>query len=65
MEEHTFQEIKVKTVTKHKDYIGSETVVINDIAIITLESEIKFDDNISPICLPKLESRVSIADFTW
>jgi hypothetical protein len=42
---------------KHEDYIlgGSETA-INDIALITLERNVEFKENIQPACLPSKNS---------
>lgn len=41
---------KIKNIIKHPDYDGGSTY--NDIALIELESEVKFTNNIKPACLP-------------
>ncbi|KAI5749407.1 hypothetical protein M8J76_007086 [Diaphorina citri] len=41
---------KVKWITKHRGY--STTTFNNDIALIRLEEELKYDDKLRPVCMP-------------
>jgi len=44
--------VKVKSAEIHPDYIN-EDVPIHDVAILTLDSHVKFSRFIQPLCLPK------------
>ena len=47
-------EMGVTEVMVHKDYVHSPPE--NDIAILTVDKMIKFDGDMSPICLPSLDT---------
>jgi len=44
-------EKRVKRVIRHKGF--SSSTLWNDVAVLTLEDDVSFTDNIQPICLPK------------
>merc|ERR1719300_165267 len=50
IENHQVQGIKVERVIKRTDYDTSS--INNDIAILRLSSEVQFNDNVIPACLP-------------
>jgi len=50
IESHRVQGIKVQRVIKRPDYDTSS--INNDIALLRLETEVQFNDNVVPACLP-------------
>merc|ERR1711892_1151427 len=50
IENHKVQGIKVERVIKRPDY--DTTSINNDIALLRLESEVEFNSNVIPACLP-------------
>jgi len=50
IESHRVQGIKVQRVIKRPDYDTSS--INNDIALLRLETEVQFNDNVIPACLP-------------
>ena len=51
-----YQSFRVSNVNIHPDYRD----MINDLAIITLDSDVSFTNTISPICLPYPEGLIFI-----
>ena len=52
--------VRVANVTKHPSYNSRN--YNNDIAVITLESEVTFSEGIRPICLPSISPKLSSDD---
>ncbi|CRL07272.1 CLUMA_CG020251, isoform A [Clunio marinus] len=57
IEDDTIAEVFIKKIIVHPDYSCGKTSQ-NDIALLQLESSIKFNDNIQPLCLSTDESQV-------
>ena len=47
------QEIKIARFIENRNYRGN----VNDIALLELEEDIKFTENVKPACLPKDDSK--------
>lgn len=44
------QRFKVAQIITHEDYDDKKK--LNDIALLVTDTDIKFDNNVSPVCLP-------------
>lgn len=47
------QQVRVRRIIEHENYIQNMLIVLNDIAILELASPIRFNSVVSPVCMPK------------
>ncbi|KAL4970114.1 S1 family serine peptidase [Aspergillus stella-maris] len=48
--------VNITSITTHPNFVFQESNIINDIAVIKLEEDLKFDDSIAPLSLPSSSS---------